>query len=65
MKEDMKEDMKKILTTCKDDLKILIADLEEEENSEFSSLINQVKILLAIKTNTKSFIDYLERLKVL
>jgi hypothetical protein len=61
----MKDDMKQILTTCKNDLKKLITDYEEERDSEDHSMINQLKLLLTIKTNTKSFIDYLERLKVL
>jgi hypothetical protein len=61
----MEETMKSLLTTCKDDLKKFIAELEEEENKQDASLINQVKLLLRIKMNTKSFIDYLERLKVL
>jgi hypothetical protein len=61
----MKDDMKQILTTCKTDLKKLITDYEEERDSEDHSMINQLKLLLTIKTNTKSFIDYLERLKVL
>jgi hypothetical protein len=57
--------MKNILTNCKNDLKKLITDYEEERDSEDHSMINQLKLLLTIKTNTKSFIDYLERLNVL
>ena len=61
----MKEDIKIILVSSKDSLKKLIKQLEDERDSQDYSLINQVKLLRQIKTNTKSFIDFIERTKLL